>query len=448
MPKQEDPYRVWHPWSLMPALLRDERPLIVRAEGCSFFTADGRRLLDASSGLWNAVVGYGRQEVIEAISGQLSELTFLSNIGRRSTVANRLAGRLLAHAPAGLGHVGFYTTGTAANEGALLLIRQYFKLVGQPQRTRIVSVEGAYHGCSLLCAAVAGDPDDLPWLEPTPDEVDHIPAPRDEPEARRSLAALERILAAPEVPAHAAFIFEPILGMGGIVIPPEGWMRSAVEICRRHGVKVIADEVVTGLGRAGCWFLSAAASPDVIVVGKGLGGGYVPVAAALLAYELTQPYLRDEEPVDFKYGSTMDGFPAGCAAALAVLDLIEGQNLVERSARLGEAILPRLQKLAGRGIVGGVRGRGLMIGIDLVEPKTGEPMQVDWAVRVTGALADAGVFILRSGSTLTLLPALTISDDELGEIVAQLSRVLSDPPSAPIGRVGRRIVSLFRPEKK
>ncbi len=427
----------------MGALLEEPPPVIERGEGSYVYTASGHRLLDASSGVWNNILGHGRQDVIDAMAGQLRALASTSTIGRRSRVADELAHELLRLAPPRMRRVMLHCTGTAAVEGAVLMVRQYFKLVGQPRRAGIISVEGSYHGCSLLGAAVSGDAADARWLAPLPAGCHHIPRPHGEAAAAASLAALERLVRKERPGRLAAFIFEPVMGTAGVIVPPRSWITGAIAICRQHGIKVIADEVVTALGRVGEWFASAGQAPDLIALGKGLGAGYAPVAATLACEELFEPFAR-RGGVAFKYGSTMDGYAAGCAAARAVLLAIEREGLVARAASLGEGLLSRLRELERYEVVGRVRGRGLMMGVPLVEPGDPDrPLRAEWTARIVGRLFEAGVVLMRANATLTLLPPLTISEAELDQLVQLLEGVLSHPGEPPAGRARGRLRGLL-----
>lgn len=404
----DDDYRVWHPWTRMGEFARERPrlPVIVRASGSTLHAVDGRQYLDACAGMWNVNLGHGRADVVEAIAGALRELTFLPNIGLPSPPASRLAAALLRLAPEHVSRVMFHSTGTAAVESAVLLCRQFFRMTGQPRRTGVIALERGYHGCSLLGSALSGYPEDARWLGPLPAGVRHVPAPDGEAAARASAAALRRLLDA-EGETIAALVFEPIMALAGVIVPPAWWVEEVLALCRARGVKVIADEVVTGVGRSGAWLACPDPRVDVFVLGKGLSGGYVPLAATLIGEALFEPFSR-ADGVEFKSGSTMDGCPAACAAGLAVLAAIEAEGLVERAARVGDGLRARLsQGLAGVESVAAIRGRGLMIGVSL--------RGFDGAMlnALMHRFAEAGVLMHPAyGAELAIMPPLTITEAE------------------------------------
>lgn len=412
-------------------LLARESPYhlqIERAEGCFVYDNQGTAYLDASAGLWNVSVGHGRGEVIAAIAEQLKQLTYVCNISIRSQLANQLAMRLLEHAPAQLERVMLHCTGTAAVEGAVMLCRQYFKLIGQPARAGVISVEQSYHGCSLLGVTVSGCPDDARWFEPLPEGFYHIPAPDGSEAARRSIAALEALIAKIGKEKLAAFVFEPILGVAGVIEPPAFWTEQILELCHQHGIKVVSDEVTTGLGRTGAWFACSDTRIDAIALGKGISGGYMPLAAVLYHGALFEPFHQPGGRTEFKYGSTMDGCPAACAAGLAVLDILERESLIAAAGQRGASLRSKLQPLLKLPIVGSIHGRGLMLGLTLHEPQNpAQPLRPLWMEKILGRLITAGVLTHSTGSShLTILPPLTISEAELDLLAETLTSVLTN----------------------
>jgi adenosylmethionine-8-amino-7-oxononanoate aminotransferase len=421
-----DVYRAWHTWSPPTCFQNggwaDFR--VTRAHGAYLETSDGRRILDGSAGLWTVNLGHGSEHVVSAISDTLRRLTFLhpGSTQLPSESADRLAKRLLSHAPARMDRVMFHCTGTSAIESSMLVCRRYFKVIGQPQRFRTISLQGSYHGASLFTFSVAGL-DELvePAYGPRVPGCHHVPVPSAGAE-QASLDALRALFAEYGAESFAAFVFEPVLTTAGCVVPTLEGMRALVTACRDAGVKVVADEVVTGLGRTGVWFASAALEPDVIVVGKGLSAGYIPLAATLWCREIFEPFGRGEG-IALETGSTMDAFPAACAAGLAVLDVLEQAELVERAALMGERLHQRLKRLEALPIVREVRGKGLLYGV-VLQDAHGQPLahaKVDECLR---ECMREGLLLVSNFHVLCVNPPLIVGEAEIDLLVERLEAVL------------------------
>jgi adenosylmethionine-8-amino-7-oxononanoate aminotransferase len=382
-----------------------------RASGCFLELADGRRVLDAASGLWNAALGHGRADIIDAMRDALEELTYHVPVHALPELSPALAARLIEHAPAGLTRAMFHSSGTAAVESAVLIARQWFQLKGQREKKEIVALDRSYHGASLLGATLSGIPEDAEPYAPLARGVHHIPL-YDRLEA--SLAELDRLLES-RGDRIAALIYEPIAAVAGVVVPHADWILGARRRCRERGILLIADEVTTGLGRTGEYFASAAHEPDIVLIGKSLGAGYAPISAGLYREAIFDLFRTTGTIADV--ASTMDGQAAPCAAGIAVLNALEREGLVARSAELGRQLRARLEELTELGI-GPPRGRGLMIGL----PTIGiDKPQIDRWLR--SMFAD-GLALHRAGTTLTIFPPLVISDAELELLVAALERGL------------------------
>ena len=398
--------------------------IIKKGKGSIVYDNKDRAFLDASAGLWNLTIGHGNNEVIEAIEGQLRKLTYLCSISMRAIHANDLSEILLSHAPPQMGRAMFHCTGTAAIESAILLVRQYFIMTNEPQKTGVVSVDGSYHGCSLMGVTVSGYKEDQQWLGPLPPGFFKIGIPDNEENACLSLESFELLLERVGADNLGVFIFEPIMGVAGIIIPPPWWIERIIDLCTRHNIKVIADEVTVGLGRTGTWYSTMENSVDIITLGKGISGGYVPLAANLIHQELYQPFCESLSSEDFKSGSTMDGCPASCAAGTAVLKIIEREKLVGRASLIGNQLLNLLKPLENLEMVGTIRGQGLMLGIPLVDPITRLPFQNKIMEQLIGRIIAAGILLHPTGSTLAILPPLTISESEVELLINRLSEVL------------------------
>lgn len=424
---------------------------IARTEGCWLVLPDGRRILDAAGGAVVANVGHGRAEVAEAMARALARTDYVVPpfaTDERVRLVERLVDRWL---PAGLTRVVLTSGGSESVDAALRLARQHHVAAGRPERWKMLGRELSYHGTTLATLAVGGHPKRRKGLEPLLGEWPKAPAcyclrcPLGLALPGCGVAcvdAVERAIEREGPETVAAVVAEPVVGStaGALVPPDEYWPRLA-EICRRHGVLLIADEVMTGFGRTGRRFAVQHwnVTPDILVGGKGLAGGYAPMGGVFATEAVVAPLAaRGEELMFYTFGA----HPAACAAAEAVLDILERERLVERAALVGAALLERLRgALAGHPHVAEVRGKGLMIGIELVrDAATGEawPAETGFTGRVVGAGLRHGVFVYPAGAgaardAILLGPPFTIADDELDLLVAAIPRAIDDAAAATRG---------------
>jgi putrescine aminotransferase len=414
-------YTALHGWTPM-ATYADENPLDPGITGAkeSHLTAVASHVLtDASGGLWTVPLGHGREDVIAAMTQALRDLTYQSTIGLKSHYADRLARRLVALDPR-MARVQFHTTGTAAVEGAILVIRQAQKAAGDRRRTGILAFDRAYHGCSYLGVSVSGNPEDQEPLTPLAPGVHRLTPPVAGNDPDTAMEGLRAIVQGPLGPTISSFVFEPVMGVAGVHPLPRGWLEQAIALCRANGIAIIADEVATGFGRTGKWFASEGLDIDAMAIGKGLGGGYVPLSATLFSSDIIAP-ITAEDASEVKTGSTMDGYPAACAAGLAIIDAIEREQLIGRAETMGKRFMSGLKALEKLPVVGEVRGRGLFAGIDIVDPHAVDgAIAAEWYEKILFRLATSGIFVTPFGDTLVLAPPLTISEEELDGIVDAL----------------------------
>lgn len=392
-------------------------PLVLdRGEGALLWDTDGNQYLDGTCGLWQCPVGHGRAELADVAADQIRKLEFYSSFGDYSNAPSiRLAERLLSLAPAGLERVFLTNGGSEGNETAIKLARLAFHHAGSPERTVVLARHGGYHGmggASLAATGIEGlragyGPllPDVEWLG-KPHGLEHGPNATD-----LLVAELEQRIE--EIGAHriAAFIGEPVLGVGGMVPPPEGYWPRVQEVLRRHGILLIMDEIVTAFGRTGHWFGSEhfGVEPDMIVTAKGLTSGYIPMGAVLIGRRV----LELAEGATFLHGFTYNGHPVGAAVALANLDIIEKENLLERATVLGARLRARLDPLAELPHVREVRGVGLMLGIEFADQPTA-PVQA-------GCRAD-GVVVRASGTSIVLSPPLVITEEQIDTLADVLCK--------------------------
>jgi len=417
---------------------------IARTEGSWLVLADGRRVLDAAGGALVTNVGHGRREVVDAMARALARTDYVVPpfaTDERVRLVERLVDRWL---PAGLTRVTLTSGGSESVDAALRLARQHHVAAGRPTRWKVIGRELSYHGTTLASLAAGGHPKRRRGLEPLLGDWPKAPAcdclrcPLGLVPVRCDVACAdaveERILAeGPET--VAAVIAEPIVGStAGALVPPDAYWPRLAEVCRRHGVLLIADEVMTGFGRTGRPFAVQHwdVTPDILVGGKGLAGGYAPMGGVFASEEVVAPLAaRGEELMFYTFGA----HPAACAAAEAVLEILERERLVERAAAVGAVLLEKLRAALGEHPhVAEVRGKGLMIGIELVRDRaTGEafPAAAGFTGRVVAAGLGRGVFVYPASAgigrdAILLGPPFTITDDEIDLLVATLPAAIDD----------------------
>ena len=400
--------RLWHPFAAMGKVDGHEF-VLVRGEGSRVWDADGAEYLDATAGLWFANVGHGRAEIADAVAAQLRTLAAHHVFGDHANEpALELAERVAALAPAPDAAVFFGTGGAEAVDTAAKIVRRYWALVGQPQRTVIVSRLHAYHGTAAYGTSLSGIPavrDGYGTLVGDVAGVAH-----DDPDGlARTLDELgERA---------AAFIGEPMIGAGGAIPPPEGYWRAVERICRERGVLLVADEVISGFGRLGTWFGCErfGITPDLVTCAKGLTSGYIPLGGVIVSGKVRAPFW-DESAAPFLQGGTYSGHAAACVAGLVNLDIIEHEGLVERVAELEPVLRELLAPLGELDGVAEVRSLGLAGAVefdaDLLAANPGAPAAATMAARRNGVLTR----VLR-GVALQLSPPFVTTREELAAMV-------------------------------
>jgi putrescine---pyruvate transaminase len=419
------------------SLLPQGGPLIlVRGEGCEVFAEDRQRMIDGMAGLWTVNLGHGCQELIDAALGQMRELPYAATFGGVSSPpAIELAERISALAPSGLGGVFFASGGSEANETAIKLARRHWVRRGRPEKSILLAHERGYHGLTgVATAATRLGPYHREFGVEAPD-VQEVPAPYPyrcaaglpcDPQTCPVCTgeAVERRIEELGSDRVAAVIVEPVLGSGGVIVPPAGYLQRLRELCDRYEVLLIVDEVITGFGRTGSWFACEreGVAPDLITFAKGVTGGYVPLGGVIVGDELWDE-LRDpsRRPGVLMHGFTHSGHPVACAVALASIEVIEREGLLARvrtlAERLGEATAP----LRDHPEVGEVRQSGLMLGVELVADKASRerwPAEAERGRRVAVEARRRGL-LTRSllDDIPCLAPPFTISEEMLRRAV-------------------------------
>ena len=435
----------FHPMQDPKETRKNPPPIIVRGEGVYITDLDGRRMLDCQGGLWCVNVGHGRAEMNQAITAQLAELAYYNNFpGAANAPSTRLAAKLIEITAAeSMRTVLFSSGGSDAIETALKMARQYWKLVGEPERVKFISLRGGYHGVHFGGMSACGGDAWRRSYEPLVPGFCSVESPNlyrnpftSDPEelSRICAALLEREIQFQVADTVAAVIAEPIQGAGGVNVPPASYWPKLREICDRSGVLLIADEVITGLGRSGALFGSRGwgVKPDIMCLAKALTSGYLPLGATLLNERVTKAWEAQGPRAMMMHGYTYSGHPVSCAAASAAVEIVVGEKLADNAASVGAYFLGELAKLKEKhAVIGDVRGKGLMIAVELVKDrKTREPFTPadPYPGRVSDACLEQGVMLRTIVNKLIISPPLTFTRGHVDEAVAVLDRALTRNP--------------------
>ena len=429
-----------HPFTDFKGLAKKGSRIITRAEGIHLWDSEGQRILDAMSGLWCVNVGYGQEALVEAATRQMRELPFYNAFFQTATVpAIELAEVLAQVAPPGFERVFFAGSGSEGNDTIVRMVRRYWDLMGQPERQVIISRVNAYHGSTMAGASLGG----MVGMHaqgglPIPGIV-HVQQPywwahgRPQGLSREAFGLQaarwveDKILEiGPE--RVAAFIGEPVQGAGGVIIPPATYWPEVERICRKHGVLLVADEVITGFGRTGRWFgcETQGFTPDLITFAKGVTSGYVPLGGVLVGPRVGEVLV--ERGGEFTHGYTYSGHPVACAVALANIALIREQRLVEHvHDDVGPYLAERYRELAGHPLVGDAETCGLMGALLLVRDKASgaafaEELEIGMVCR--GHCFREGLIMRAVGDRMIVAPPLVITRAQIDEMVSLIRRCL------------------------
>ncbi len=414
-----------HPFTNHADLYKQRTYIIQKAEGCYVYDEKNRKLLDALAGLWCVNVGYGRQEIVDAVCEQMKSVAFYPSFFNTTTTPTILLSEKLAQiAPKRLNHTIYSNSGSESNETNLKIIRNYWKLKGESKRTKILARQYAYHGVGVASTSLTGLPNcQQPFDLPLPGFI-HLPAPYPygansslSPEDYGQWCIAETLKRIDQEGANtiAAFFVEPIQGAGGVIVPPSGYLQQIRQICRDYGILFVADEVITGFGRLGEWFASNLwdLDPDLLSLAKGITSGYLPLGASMMSDEIAEVITKQGY---FAHGFTYSGHPTVTAAALANLNLIEKENLIPRVRdEVGPYFQNKLQELAAHPNVGEVRGHGLIGAIELL-PATGraglDPMK-PLGIKAAKIAREQGVIIRGIRDLIAIAPPLIITREEI-----------------------------------
>lgn len=420
-----------------------EQLSIVRGEGVYVYDEDGNRYLEGLAGLWCTSLGYGNEELIDAISSQLSTIAYTHTFGGKThPMAIALADKLAAMLPIDNASVFFGNSGSDANDTHIKLLRYYFNAIGKPEKRKIITRERAYHGVTVAAGSLTSLPANLTHFDAPVDALGilrtdaphyyrgHQPGETEPEFVDRITNNLERLIIDEGPETIAAFLVEPITGASGVIVPPAGYYDKVQAILTRYDILFIADEVICGFGRTGNDFGSTTVGikPDMMTLAKQLSSAYFPISAAAIPGYMHEAMIAPSAKLGiFGHGYTYSGHPVACAAALKTLEIYERDDIFARAASVGEYMQQRLREFSQHSLVGEVRGRGLIAAIEMVADKdTGEAFEGG----AVGAYAqkacqDNGLIVRAvAGSSIALCPPLVITEAHVDEIIESMGKAL------------------------
>jgi beta-alanine--pyruvate transaminase len=411
--------------------------LLARAKGMYYWTADGREVLDGVAGLWCVNAGHGRPEIAEAVAQQLNTMEYAPTFQMGHPMAFELASRLAQLAPPGMDRVFFTNSGSESVDTALKIAIAYHRARGAGQRMRFIGREKGYHGVGFGGMSVGGMVNNrkafagsmLPGVDHLPHTLDlgHNAFSRGLPHWGAHLAnELERLIALHDASTIAAVIVEPISGSAGVVLPPVGYLKRLREICDKHDILLIFDEVITGFGRVGKPFAALAfdVTPDLMTTAKGLTNGSIPMGAVFAQRKIYDAFMQGpENAIELFHGYTYSAHPAACAAALATLDIYAKEGLLTRAATLAAQWEDAVHSLRGVSKVIDVRNYGLIGAVEL-EPRAGKPGSRAFDVFLE--CFERGVMVRQTGDIIAMSPPLIIEPKQIAQMVEILGQVIRD----------------------
>jgi putrescine aminotransferase len=433
--RKDDNTRWFHPWEYMPDAGRADRSIASHGEGIYIYDEHGQKLIDGPGGMWCVQIGYNRREMADAIADQVMRLPYMNPFSLTSARPAELAARLAEMAPGDLNHVFFTTGGSTAVDTALRFVHFYNNVRGRPGKKHIISRANAYHGSTYLAALVTGKDREKNWFDvasPLAHLLPHVnPARRP---AGMSLEAfcnekvndLEAKILELGPEQVGAFIAEPIQASGGVIVPPEGYLRRCWEVCRNYDVLFISDEVVTGFGRLGHWFASKdvfGIEPDMIICAKGLTSGYVPLGACLVSDRLFSEVAgANARGASFGHGFTYSGHPVCCAAALKSIEIIEREGILEHVREVSPHFQRRLHALREIPMVFDTRGMGLVGCVECTVAQAHDSelteeqvlnLDTDLGARIDRHCHELGLLVRPLVNQCVFSPPLIITRDEI-----------------------------------
>ena len=406
-----------------------QHPLIMKkAEGVWYEDVNGKKYLDGISGIFTVNVGHKNRKVLDAMKKQLDELSFAPPIHSTNLRALELAALISSITPGDLHTVKFFSGGSESTEAAMKLARQYHKQTGNPQKYKVISLYDSYHGATMGALGASGVTKRKTIFEPLGAGYLHVFAPTcyrcpyglNYPECDILCARIVEQIVKKEGPETvSAFIIEPIGNTGGIVTPPPGYFEILREMCDKYNILLIFDEIITGFGRTGEMFAAQTfdTTPDIICMGKGMASGYAPIGGIAFSDKVADAfYGREEEQLHFNHGHTFGGNPLSCAAAIASVTEIRDRDLPHKARESGARIVERLEKLQHLGVIGNIRGKGLVIGVEFVKDTATKQKfdeRLKFGVRVGKTALQKGLILRYDPNWIAFAPPLTIETTEI-----------------------------------
>ena len=430
---------VLHPYEDLKDRGTYKRKLIVKSDNIYLYDEDGKRYIDGPGGMWCNNIGHGNKEMAEAIKNQIETMDYCSPFSESSEKAAELASVLSELSPGDLNTVFFTPDGSSANETALRFMMLYNNILGRPEKKHIISRDRAYHGSTYLTGSITGKDREKNYFDFESTFIHHVGSPN--PYRRKDNQTVDdfcdekvkefedKIL---EIGPNkvAAYIAEPVLASGGCIVPPKNYIKRFWEICKKHDILYISDEVVTGFGRLGHFFCSQeefGIIPDIITSAKGITSGYIPLGAVLISDRLMKSISKDSSL--FFHGFTYSGHPVSCAAALKNIEIIKRDKILDHVKNIAPYFHQKLKTLYEIPIVGDVRGMGLMAGIECVIDKDSKnPLILDQAIasRIDEESLKLGLIIRPIYHICVLSPALIIQKEQVDDLVDKLYQAISN----------------------
>ena len=413
-------------------------PMVIeKGEGVWLHLTDGRKILDGMAGLWNVNAGYGREEIAKVAYDQMKELAFTSNFsGMTNLPSIQLADKLAGFAYEGLNTTLFTSGGSESNDSAFKTARYYWKRKGKPGKYKVIARRGAYHGVTLSTTFATGLEKYHTMFGPAPEGFIHIPAPNSyrydgkmkdgETVGQAAARELEEAILREGADTVAAFIAEPVMGVGGVIVPPDDYFPLIRKICDKYEVLFIADEVITGFGRTGEWFALKHwnVKPDILSFAKAITSGYAQLGGIQISDEIRETMESAADTEAYMHGYTYSGHAMACAVGLKNLEIMEHEEFPKRARELGKRLIEGLKKLEEFSFVGNVRGLGLVCGVEIVSDKNTKAADPATTMKIFKAAEAHGLRSRPLGNTLAFSPPLSITEDEVDEIVKRLGAAM------------------------
>ena len=438
---EQDRRHSLHPFTDFDSFEKDGSLVISSGKGCEITDAEGRRYVDAIGGLWCTNIGLGNEEMADAIADQVRKLAYSPIFTDMTNQPSaELSARLAELAPGDLNRVHFATGGSTALDSAFRLIQYYQSCMRKPDKIHMIARKQAYHGSTYVAMSLGNKKSDRsPRFRYISDTIHHVSAPYtyrapaemdDKQYCNHLVSEFEDMVERIGADRVGGFFAEPVMGAGGVLVPPEGYLPRIREICHRHDIIYVSDEVVTGFGRLGHWFASKdvfGIQPDIICSAKGLSSGYLPISAVIYSDRIHEAMTGAVGERYYPSGFTYSGHPVCCVAALKNIEIIQRENILAHAMVVGRYFGERLRDLEGLKLVGDVRGIGLMRCVENVLDRSSKelfPAEVNIGKRISDEAEKLGVMVRPVGHLNIMSPPLTISHDEIDFVVEKLGMAI------------------------